>query len=107
MVAGDSLAHPSSKLTANLCALLLVRRRRGRSPGDCLLLQKVLKSDKVVDLNKDQEAANIQSGCWSDQNVSETGLRDTGTPSTDILWNINTSCADFIEQSKKLIWEVQ
>ena len=104
MVPGEYLVPPSTKLTANLCAVPLVRKRRGRSPGDCLFHVSGFR----VDVNNDQESENIQSGGGSDQNISETGLRDTGTPSIDILWNINenASCANFIEQSQKLNWEV-
>ena len=56
-------------------------------------------------MNNDQESENIQSGGGSDQNISETGLRDTGTPSI-VKLNENASCANFIEQSQKLKWEV-
>ena len=34
LVPGDSLDPPSTKLTASLCAVALVRMRRERSPGD-------------------------------------------------------------------------
>ena len=84
MVPGESLVPPSTKLTPNLCAVPLVRKRRGRSPGDCLFHVSGFR----VDVNNDQESENIQSGGRADQNISETGLRDTGTPSVDILWNI-------------------
>ena len=34
LMPGDSLVPPSTKLTASLCAVALVRMRRERSPGD-------------------------------------------------------------------------
>ena len=34
LMPGDSLDPPSTKLTASLCAVALVRMRRERSPGD-------------------------------------------------------------------------
>ena len=34
LMPGDSLVPPSTKLTANLSAVALVRMRRERSPGD-------------------------------------------------------------------------
>ena len=37
LMPGDSLVPPSIKLTVNLCAVALDRKRRGRFPGDLLL----------------------------------------------------------------------